>query len=78
MAICDLPGPLKPPLAAMLVPKTPTDRTSTSGRGDGVGEGVAGADAAALEGSGLAEGSGVEQAVRTATDKASNLMAARR
>jgi len=62
----------------MLVPKTPTDRTSTSGRGVAVGDGVAGADAAALEGSGLVEGSGLEQAVRAATDKASSLMAARR
>jgi hypothetical protein len=41
----------------------------------GVGLGVAGADAAAVEGSGLAEGSGLEQAVRATTDKARSLTA---
>src|SRR3979490_2871120 len=57
-AISDLPGPLKSPLATTLVPKTPTDRTSTRGRGVGVGVGVG--DAAATEGSVLGEGSAPE------------------
>lgn len=70
----DLPGPLKCPLAAMLVPKTPTERTSASGRGVGVGEGVDEGEATAPAGDSLADGnSGVEQAVRAANDNASSL-----
>jgi hypothetical protein len=69
-----LPGPLKSPLAATLVPKTPTDRTSVSGRGVGLGVGVG--DAATLVGSVLAGGRVPVHAVRTATDKASTLKAA--
>src|SRR5688572_29919921 len=77
-AICDLPGPLNAPLAATLVPKTPTDRTSVRGRGVGVGVGLGGADAATAEGSGLVVGkSEPEQAVRTTTDRARSLTAAR-
>src|SRR5882762_7542603 len=73
-AISDLPGPLKSPLAATLVPKTPTDRTSVSGRGVGLGVGVG--DAATVVGSVLGDGRVPVQAVRTATDKAISLKAA--
>jgi hypothetical protein len=62
----------------MLVPKTPTDRTSTRGRGVGLGVAVGGADAAAVEGSGLVAGSGLEHAVSAAIDKASSFAATRR
>src|SRR5438876_12392618 len=72
-ATCDLPGPLKAPLAATLEPKTPTERTSVRSRGVGVGLGVA--TETAPDGSGVFEGSDPEQAVTAATDRASSLKA---
>ena len=58
----------------MIPSELSTDRTSVRGRGVGLGVGVG--DAAATEGSVLAEGSAPEQAVSSATDKASSLKAA--
>src|SRR5712691_1702441 len=71
-AICDLPGPLKAPLAATLEPKTPTERTSARGLGVGVGVGLGVATETALDGSGVDDGSELEQAVSAATDKTSS------
>src|SRR5213593_611854 len=76
-AICDLPGPLKAPLAATLVPKTPTERTSARGRGVGLGVGLGVADPTAAEGSGLPGGRTAEHAVSATTARASSLTAER-
>jgi hypothetical protein len=78
IAICDLPGPLKVPLAATLEPKAPTDRTSVRGRGVGLGDGLGvGAKAALGDGSGAGDGNSEhEAAVSAASDRASRLIAA--
>src|SRR5439155_8345664 len=76
-AICDLPGPLKAPLAATLVPKTHTERTSARGRGVGLGVGLGVADPTAAEGSGLPGGRTAEHAVSATTARARSFTAYR-